>query len=175
MFKAVFGNKCFSRSGVFNARKAFKEGVLFHDSKGVVYKEFVPPGQTVNAPFSHRSTRTTSARRLPTSYHDGGSAMTTCQATSPWRPGSFWPRNISEPSHSLVYSANLSLYDFFLFPRLKRVMKGSNFQTIQAATTRYLRSILEKEFLGAYDNGKHVGNAVWRQEEPTLQIFKCKL
>ena len=47
------------------------------------------------------------------------------------------------------YSADLAPYDFFLFPKLKKVIKGTRFQDSEAtktAVTRELRAIPEKSF-----------------------------
>ena len=47
------------------------------------------------------------------------------------------------------YSPDLAPCDFFLFPKLKKVIKGTRFQdskAIKTAVTRELRAILEKSY-----------------------------
>ncbi|CAH1970742.1 unnamed protein product [Acanthoscelides obtectus] len=51
-------------------------------------------------------------------------------------------------------SPDLAPADFFLFPRIKRVLKGDRFgsiEAVQAATTKTLNSIPETDFQRSFD------------------------
>lgn len=68
------------------------------------------------------------------------------------------------------YSPNMFPRDFFLFPRLKRDLKGRQFKSIeavQATMTRTLNSISEKELQDAYS--RNAGSAVQMPKEVTLE------
>uniref|UniRef100_A0A8B9TX61 Transposase n=1 Tax=Anas zonorhyncha TaxID=75864 RepID=A0A8B9TX61_9AVES len=107
--------------------------VCFFDRYGVIHKEFVPPGQTVNAVFYVE----VFTRLVPRS---GVSCPT--QGVN---------------AASAPYSPDLAPPDFFLFPRIKLTLKGEHHASVEAlqeAVTRELNSISVQAFLEAYKNWK---------------------
>ena len=76
--------------------------------------------------------------------------MTMLRLIMPWEFGSFLPntRNIAVLEQT-PYSPDLAPCDFFLFPKLKEVIKGTRFQDLEAIKTdvmRELRAIPKESF-----------------------------
>ncbi|UYV69350.1 K02A2.6-like [Cordylochernes scorpioides] len=121
--------------------------IVFFDIRGIVHCEFVSQGQTVNSVFHLEVLRRLKRRisRVRTDikdtvklHHDNATSHTAFLA---------WSNNplIPDPPYSL----DLAPCDFFLFPRLKREMKGKHWETvenIQHHVTTFLRSIPVEEF-----------------------------
>ena len=137
-------------------RKQSKKTMLiaFFNIDGLVHHEFVPKGQTVNKEFYK-----TVLQRL-------------CDAVrrhrpDKWRSGNWILHHDNDPAHRAVttneflakhnipsfqqplYSPDLAPCDFFLFPQLKKTMKGRRFdyvEDIQANATRQLRAIKKCDY-----------------------------
>ena len=123
--------------------------ICFYDSKGIVHKEFVPTGQTVNAIFYlgvlksllHR------IRRIQPEYREGGS-WSLLHGNAPSHRSTlvtdFLTRNrILTINHS-PYSPDMAPCDFYLFGKLHLSMKGKRFasvEAIQKACTDILKDI----------------------------------
>ena len=100
----------------------------FFDSQGLVYKEFVPEGKTVNAEFykgvtDHLLKRI--QRGFPAAFC---SRIFFCCAimlppTKLQMFANFWPKNFIT-LYQTPYSTDLSPTDYFLFPKLKMKLKG---------------------------------------------------
>jgi len=116
--------------------------------KGIVQKEFVPPGQTVNAAFYVevlKRLRENVRRKWPDQrqnntwllHHDNVPAHAALLA---WR--FLTDNNMTVVSHP-PYSPDLAPSDFFLFPKLKWSLKGEDFrwrifkQSRRPSWTRY--------------------------------------
>ena len=123
--------------------------ICFYDSKGIVHKEFVPTGQTVNAIFYlgvlkrllHR------IRRIRPEYREGGSWRLLHDNAPSHRSTlvtDFLTRNrILTINHS-PYSPDMAPCDFYLFGKLHLAMKGKRFasvEAIQKACTDILKDI----------------------------------
>ena len=135
--------------------------IVFFDNLGVVHKEFVPPGQSVNAAFYkkvlerlHRSVK----RKRPEIasrwklHHDNAPAHTAFVVTS------FLTRIGVEVLPQPPYSPDVSPADFFLFPKLKSRLKGTRFEdvtAIQADVTKFLKDMPDADFQGAFAAWKH--------------------
>jgi len=109
--------------------------ICFFDQKGIVRKEFVPPGQTVNAAFYVKvlkCLRENVRRKRP----------------DQWRNNTWLLHHDNAPAHAALvtrfltdnnmtvvprppYSPDLAPSDFFLFPKLKMRLKGQRFQTLE--------------------------------------------
>ena len=94
----------------------------FFDSQGIVHKEFVPPGQTVNQTFIGKSLKDSGKgwHVCDQALH----ALGCCTTTRPMSHGSLHQWIFGRKRHSCGSSAppyllGLSPCDFFLFPRLK--------------------------------------------------------
>jgi len=132
--------------------------ITFFDIKGIVHKEFVPTGQTVNSGFYCEV-----LRRLRENLRRHRPQF--------WRERTWLLHHDNAPSHTSVlthyflaknkiaviphppYSPDLAPCDFFLFPKLKLKLKGRRFDTIeeiQAESQRVLDTLTEKDFQEAY-------------------------
>ncbi|UYV76009.1 PGM2 [Cordylochernes scorpioides] len=130
--------------------------IVFFDIRGIVHCEFVPQGQTVNSAFYLEVLRRLKRRiaRVRTDikdtvklYHDNATSHTAFIITN------FLARSNTPVIPHPPYSLDLAPCDFFLFPRLKREMKGKHWETvenIQHHVTTFLRSIPVEGFQGAF-------------------------
>ena len=132
--------------------------VCFFDQEGIVLREFVPPGMTVNADFYcdvlrrlHENVR----RKRPqkwrnqnlTIHHDNAPAHRYFKVSQ------FLAKNNMTVIPHPPYSTNLAPCDFFLFPKLKLRMKGRTFDTIeeiQEQSQRVLDKIPKRDFQGCF-------------------------
>ena len=132
----------------------------FLDSRGIVHKEFVPPGQTVNHAFykdvlERLWKRVERVRRDVADdwvlQHDNAPAHTALSF------GEFLAKkNIPVLPHP-PYSQDLAPCDFFLFSKLKSKLKGHHFGTMentQIIVTDELNTLTENDFqYYCYDQG----------------------
>jgi len=128
----------------------------FFVSHGIVHKEFVPPGQTVNHAFykdlSERLRKRVRRVRTDTAddwvlHHDNAPAHTAL-----WIREFLAKKSIPVLSHP-PYSPDLTPCDLCLFPKLK----GHHFGTmecIQKIVTDELHTLKENDFRYCYDQWK---------------------
>ncbi|PNF23498.1 hypothetical protein B7P43_G06514 [Cryptotermes secundus] len=133
--------------------------ICFFDVNGIVHKEFVLPGQTVNQHFYLDV-----LRRLRESVRRKRSEM--------WRNGNWLLHHDNAPAHTALtvrqfltsnnmvivphppYSPDLAPSDFFLFPRMKRSLKGKRFRDVDEVkenTLKALNSIQAQEFQHCFE------------------------
>ena len=127
------------------------------DSQGVVNKEFVPEGKTVNAKF-YKEVMDRLLKRIqrvrPAAFcsrdffllHNtpAHKAESVCQFLT--------PKKVTTLCHT-PYSPDLSSPVYFLFPKLKTELKGlhlANVAEIQEAVTDELKKVQKGEFSAAY-------------------------
>jgi hypothetical protein len=117
--------------------------IVFFDTQGVIHREFVPEGQTVNGQFylGVMELLLKRIRRVRPEFHnskdwfllhDNAPAHTASDVAC------FLARKRVTVLHHPSYSPDLAPADFFLFPKLKSQLKGKRFQeisTIQANVT----------------------------------------
>jgi len=134
--------------------------IVFFDSRGIVYKEFVPPGQTFNYAF-YKDVLEQLRKRVQqvrtdiaddwVLHHDNMPAHIALSLRE-----FLVNKNIPVLPHP-PYSPDLALCDFYLFPRLKSKLKGNHFGTmenIQKTVTDELHSLTENDFWYCYDQWK---------------------
>jgi len=134
--------------------------ICFFDAKGIVHSEFVPTGQTVNQAFYLevlKRLRNSVRRKRPET----------------WQSGDWWFHHDNAPAHSAIsvttfmarnglaalphppYSPDVAPSDFFfLFPRMKRNLKGKHFadvEEVKRKTTEALANIKEDEFKNCFE------------------------
>ena len=134
--------------------------ICFFDSQGIVHKEFVPPGQTVNQTFYREvleRLRKRVARVRPDIartwmlHHDNAPCHTTFSINE------FLAEKKHSCDSSAPYSSDLSSCDFFLFPRLKNHLKERHLGTldnIQKSLTNEMKGIPTEAFQHCYEQWK---------------------
>ena len=130
--------------------------IVFFDSKGIVHKEFLPSGQTINVAFYVevlQRLRNRVARVRPEIadewilHHDNAPNHASIVVKE------FLAKRKIPTLPQPPYSPDLAPADFFLFPRLKSCMKGQHVGTIenvQAAVTTILKDISIQEFKASF-------------------------
>jgi hypothetical protein len=131
--------------------------IIFFDSQGVVHKEFVPEGKTVNAEFykgvmDRLLKRVWGVRPAAFCYRDFFLLHVNVMHKAASVFQVLTPKNV-QPSITPPYSPDLSLPDYFLFPKLKMKLKGLHFADvaeIQEAVTDELKKVQKEEFSVAF-------------------------
>ena len=125
--------------------------LFFSNIKGIVHKEFVPPGQTINGKFYCEV-----LKRLR-------EHITCCLLFD----NSWLPKTLQWPPHS----PDLAPCDFFLFPKMKLRVKGRRFDTTKEihAETQEVIDIHShlRTSRGSWNHGKHAGIAVYMSKGTT--------
>jgi hypothetical protein len=135
--------------------------ISFFDANGIVRSEFVPNGQTVNQAFY-----------LQVLKHLCD--MVRQKRPELWQSGEWWLRD-NAPAHKalsvkqfltrncmtqllhLPYSLDLALCNFFLFPRMKKVLKGKHFvdvEEVKKKMTEALKGITLHELQDCFEKWK---------------------
>ncbi|UYV61965.1 hypothetical protein LAZ67_1007210 [Cordylochernes scorpioides] len=133
---------------------------VFFDCRGVVHHEFLPQGRTVNKEYYlqvMRNLREAIRQKRPDLcknknwllHHDNAPAHT-----------SLLVRDLLAKNNTLMmpqppYSPDLAPCDFFLFPKLKRPIKGRRYATldeIKMASKEELKKIFKNDFLKCFEN-----------------------
>jgi len=132
--------------------------IAFFDSDSIIHKEFVPVGQNVNSAFYEEVLKRLLRRvhRVRPGLHRTGQWMLlhdNAPAHSAIRLHQFLAqRGVPVLDHP-PYSPDLAPANFFLFPRLKSIMKGTRFAdvaTVQERVTAVLRSIPTEAFVDSF-------------------------
>ncbi|UYV79154.1 hypothetical protein LAZ67_17001276 [Cordylochernes scorpioides] len=137
--------------------------VITGDEAGVVHHEFLPQGRTVNKEYYlqvMRNLRKAIRQKRPDFWknknwllhHDNAPAHT-----------SLLVRDLLAKNNTLMmpqppYSPDMATCDFFLFPKLKRPMKGRRYATldeIKTASKEELKKILKNDFLKCFEDWKN--------------------
>jgi len=134
--------------------------ICFYDSKGIIHKEFVPPGQTVTGEFYLGVMKRLLARirRIRPEYREIGSWSLLHDNAPSHRSRlvtEFLVKNHVIPLHHSPYSPDLAPCDFYLFPKLHLAMKGkwhASIEAIEKATTDVLKTIPIKDMEKSFDN-----------------------
>lgn len=137
--------------------------LVFFDAEGLVHHEYLPEGTTVNQTYYIevlKRVRDAIRRKRP----------------EMWRSGDWFLHHDNAPAHSAIktreflakhsitvlphppYSPDLAPCDFFLFPKLKKPLKGRRFETIpeiKANATNELKNITKELFHDCFQTWKH--------------------
>ena len=126
--------------------------IAFFDVRGVVHMEFLPQGQTINQHIYkgilQRLMRSIREKRRDLwenrswiLHHDNAPAHNALSIRE------FLAKNNITLLDQPPYSPDLAPCDFFLFPKLKEVIKGTHFEdvdTVKKAVTKELRAISQE-------------------------------
>ena len=126
---------------------------LFFDSQGIVHKESVPPGQTVNQTF-YREVLERLRKRVSRVRPGIARTWMLHHDNAPCPSMNFWQKKSIPVVPQPPYSLDLSPCDFFLFPRLKNHLKWryfGNMDNIQKSVTDELKGIPTEAFQHCYE------------------------
>lgn len=132
--------------------------IVFFDIKGIVHREFLPKGQTVNAEFYCtvlKRLREDIRRKRPSLWRDGNWVLhhDNAPAHNAFHTREFLSQTGTTVAPHPPYSPDLAPCDFFLFPKLKMRLKGRRFNTveeIQCESQMLLNTIHESDFHSAF-------------------------
>jgi transposase len=135
---------------------------VFFDYHGIVYHSYAPAGQTINKEYY-----------LEVIHHLRDAAR--CKRLDLWASRNWQLHHDNAPAHSshliqsflakhgipvvrqTPYSTDMALCDFWLFPKLKRPLKGSHFEShedIMLNATKELKSLPEEAFQKCFQQRK---------------------
>jgi len=127
--------------------------VCFLDQEGIVHREIVPPGMTVNADFYCDVLRLCEnvRRKKPQKWQNRNLIVhhDNAPAHSSFKVSQFLAKNNMTVIAHPPYSPDLAPCDLSLFPKLKLRMKGRRFDTteeIQEESQRVLDTIPKSDF-----------------------------
>jgi len=128
--------------------------LAFFDSESIVHHEYAPDGQTVNKEFYLevlRRLRESVRRKRPEKWLDGNWILhhDNAPAHTSYLVQQFLVKHCTAQLQRPPYSPDLAPCDFFLFPRLKKVLKGYRFEAtedIKQNSTKTLLGIPKEEF-----------------------------
>jgi len=133
--------------------------ICFFDQKGTVHKEFVPPGQTVNAAFYVKVLKRLQDnvwRKWPDQWQNNKWLLH--HDNAPTHAALLTGRFLTDNNMIVVphppYSPGLAPSDFFLFPKPKMKLKGWRFQMeeIQVELQAVLNTLWENDFHECFKN-----------------------
>lgn len=134
--------------------------ITFFDCQGIIHKEFVPPGQTVNGQFYcqvlERLRKRVNRVRPEISqswmlHHDNAPSHKAACVTD------FLAKKGIQLVPQPPYSPDVSPCDFFLFPKIKSCLKGERLESlenIQRRVTAELNAIPKEEFQKCFEAWK---------------------
>ena len=135
---------------------------VFFDFRGVVHYEFLPPSQTVNKEYYlsvMRRLREAIRKKRPDLWKDNSWFLHHDNAPSHTALilRDFFAKNATNIVPQPPYSPDLAPCDFWLFPKLKRPLRGNCFESIediQRESARALKAIPEEDFLACFEDWK---------------------
>ena len=150
---------------------------VFFDYHGVVHQEFLSQCRTVNKEHYlevMRRLRETIRKKRPELWKHNSWLLHHDNAPA---HSSLLVRNFLDKNNTVImpqppYWPELSPYDFFLFPRLKRPMKGRRFDTIEEKKTeslRELKDIPKSTYQKCFEDWENAGTSVLYLREITLK------
>jgi [histone H3]-lysine36 N-dimethyltransferase SETMAR len=127
--------------------------IVFFDIRGVVHHEYVPAGQTVKAKFYVEVLKRLRERvRLARPELWAENAWILHQDNAPSHTAlvtrEFLAKNKITTMDHPPYSPDLAPCDFYLFPKVKNIMRGEHFvdvDTIKRETTKLLKELTKED------------------------------
>ena len=129
---------------------------FFFYIRGIIHYEFVPTGQTVNQVYYLevlKRLREKVRRKRPELFasnswilrHDNTPAQTALSVRE------FLATKQITVLENPAYSPDLAPSDFFLFPKIKEILKGRHFDDIRSNTTADLNAIPQDQFQNCFE------------------------
>ncbi|UYV63511.1 hypothetical protein LAZ67_2004387 [Cordylochernes scorpioides] len=150
--------------------------VAFLDNKGIVHHEYLPAGQTHSSPSKGSDSKKKRPEKWTNGdwilHHDNARPHTAHLVTS------FLAKNGTEILPQPPYSPDIAPNDFFLFPKLKAVLKGRHFDTredIIEKSLLALKSIPKEAYKNVSTIGRNDGASALKQGGITLKSFNKKI
>ncbi|XP_023227412.1 uncharacterized protein LOC111627944 [Centruroides sculpturatus] len=150
---------------------------VYFDAKGDVHHEYLPQGYTVNQTYYIKV-----LKRLRNAIY--------CKNLEMWKSGDWFLHHDNAPAHSALrtceflakhsitvlphpsYTLDLANCDFFLFPKIKKPLKGRRFKTIpeiKANATKALKDITKETYQDCFNKWKHRWDKCCIRKESTLK------
>lgn len=135
---------------------------VFFDYNGIVHHEFLPSGRTVNKEYYLqvlRNLREAIRRKRPEFWRDNSWILhhDNAPAHSALLIQEFLAKHNTVVMPQPPYSPDMAPCDFFLFPKVKRTLKGQRFSTIdeiKAKSQAELKAIPKEAFHQCFTNWK---------------------
>ena len=134
--------------------------IVFFDSRGIVHKEFVPPGKAVNHAF-YKDILERLRKRVQRVQMDIADDWVLQHDNAPAHVALSIREFLAKKNIPLLphppYSPDLAPCDFYLFPKMKSKLKGHHFGTmenIQKIVTDELKTLTENDFQYCYGQWK---------------------
>ena len=135
---------------------------VFFDYRSVVHQEFLPQGRTVNKEYYlevMRRLREAIREKRPELWKNNSWILhhDNAPANSSLLVRDFLAKTNTTVMHQRPYSPDLGPSDFFLFPKLKKPMKGHRFSTIEeikTASPKELKAIPQNDYQKCFDDWK---------------------
>jgi len=129
---------------------------FFFYIRGLVHYEFVPTGQTVNQVYYlevlerlrekvRRKRHEIFSNNSLILHHENAPAHTALSVRA-----FLATKQITVLEHP-AYSPDLAHSDFFLFPKIKEILKGRHFDDIRSNTTAALKAIKQNQFQNCFE------------------------
>jgi histone-lysine N-methyltransferase SETMAR len=125
--------------------------IVFIDIKGIIFVEWVPNGQPVNQYYYNEvliKLKKRVRKKRPDLWKNG---WVLYQDNTPVHSAFSIHRFLTEKNISILqhppYSPDLAPCDFFLFPKIKSLLKGTHFQTVddvKIKTAELLKGLTER-------------------------------
>jgi len=142
------------------SRSRVKTMTFFFNSRAIVHKQFVPPGQTVNHAF-YKDVLERLRKRVQRIRRDIADDWVLQHDNAPAHTALSIQEFLAKKNIPLLphppYSPDLAQCDFYLFSKLKSKLKGHHFGTmenIQKIVTDELNTLTENDFQYCYEQWK---------------------
>ena len=173
LLQEAYGDNSLSRARVFEWCKRFSEGresilkfkamlIVFFDINGILMTEWIPEGQTVNQTYylSVLATlREWVRKKRPELWKNNSWILH--QDNAPAHNALSVKRYLADKRTPVLqhasYLPDLAQCDFFLFPKIKAVLKGTRFESMEAVkqkTADLLKALTKENFQHCFDQWK---------------------
>ena len=151
--------------------------ITFFDHYGLVHHVFVPQGQIVKQLFYkevltrlvnkiRQKRRASLARKTWISHHDNAPAHTALSMKQ------YLVSKETTTMHHPSYSLDLASSDFFLFPKLRGILKGTRFEGVEDIKTSAWRTTLKPSQKRNFHSALKRGQQEWKTASKPMVFFE---